>query len=145
MKAIVYTKYGPPDVLQLKEVEKPTPKDNEVLIKVHAASVNDWDWGLLRGKPFVNRLLFGLLKPKIKILGVDIAGQVEAVGRNVKQFQPGDEVFGDLSVCGFGAFAEYVSVPENALALKPASMTFEEAVTLPQAAVLALQNLRDKG
>jgi len=145
MKAIVYTKYGPPDVLQLKEVEKPTPKDNEVLIKVHAASVNDWDWGLLRGKPFVNRLLFGLLKPKIKILGVDIAGQVEAVGRNVKQFQPGDEVFGDISGCGWGSFAEYVCARENALALKPASMTFEEAAAVPQAAVLALQGLRDKG
>ncbi len=144
MKAIVYTKYGPPDVLQIKEVEKPTPKDNEVLIKVHAASVNDWDWGLLRGKPFVNRLLFGLLKPKIKILGVDIAGQVEVVGGNVKQFQPGDEVFGDLCGCGWGGFAEYVCALENALALKPASMTFEEAAAVPQAAVLALQGLRDK-
>ncbi len=92
MKAIVYTKYGPPDVLQLKEVAKPTPKDNEVLVKVHAASVNDWDWGLLRGTPFMNRLIFGLLKPKIKILGVDIAGRVEAVGSNVKQLKPGDEV-----------------------------------------------------
>ena len=145
MKAIVCTKYGSPDVLQLQEVEKPTPKDNEVLIKVHAASVNDWDWGLLRGKPFVNRLLFGLLKPRIKILGVDIAGRVEAVGRNIKQFQPGDEVFGDISGCGWGGFAEYVSVPENALALKPASMTFEEAAAIPQAAMLAIQGLRDKG
>ena len=146
MKAIVYEKYGPPSVLQLREVAKPAPKDNEVLVEVHAASVNDWDWGLLRGKPFVNRLVVsGLLKPKIKILGGDIAGRVEAVGRNVKQFQPGDEVFGDLSVCGFGAFAEYVCVPENALALKPASMTFEEAAAVPQAAVVALQGLRDKG
>jgi len=144
MKAIVYTKYGPPDVLQLKEVEKPTPKDNEVLVKVHAASVNDWDWGLLRGTPFVNRLLFGLLKPK-KILGADIAGRVEAVGRNVTQFQPGDEVFGDISGCGFGGFAEYVCARENALVLKPASMTFEEVAAVPQAAVLALQSLRDKG
>jgi len=100
MKAIVCTKYGSPDVLQLKEVEKPTPKDNEVLVKVHAASVNDWDWGLLRGTPFVNRLMFGLLKPRTGILGCDIAGRVEAVGRNVKQFQPGDEVFGDISGCG---------------------------------------------
>jgi len=145
MKAIVYTKYGPPDVLQLKEVEKPTPKDDEVLVKVHAASVNDWDWGLLRGKPFVNRLVVsGLLKPKIKTIGCDIAGQVEAVGRNVKQFQPGDEVFGDISGCGFGGFAEYVCVPENVLALKPASMTFEEAAAVPQAAILALQGLRGK-
>jgi NADPH:quinone reductase-like Zn-dependent oxidoreductase len=144
MKAIVYQKYGSPDVLELKEVEKPTPKDNEVLIKVHAASVNDWDWGLLRGKPFMNRMVFGLLKPRTKILGGDIAGRIEAVGRNVKQFQPGDEVFGDLSGCGFGAFAEYVCARENALVLKPASMTFEEAAAVPQAAVLALQGLRDK-
>ncbi|MGD0550094.1 MAG: NAD(P)-dependent alcohol dehydrogenase [Candidatus Bathyarchaeia archaeon] len=145
MKAIVCTKYGSPDVLQLKEVAKPIPEDNEVLVEVHAASVNDWDWGLLRGKPFLNRLLFGLLKPKIKILGCDIAGRVEAVGRNVKQFQPGDEVFGDISGCGWGGFAEYVCARENALALKPASMTFEEAAAVPQAAVLALQGLRDKG
>ncbi len=144
MKAIVYTKYGPPDVLQLKEVEKPTPKDNEVLIKVHASSINDWDWGLLQGTPFVNRLLFGLLKPKYKILGSDIAGRVEAVGRNVKQFQPGDEVFGDICGC-WGSFAEYVCARDNALALKPASMTFDEAAAVPQAALLALQGLRDKG
>ena len=144
MKAIVYERYGSPDVLELKEVEKPVPKDNEILIKVYAASVNDWDWGLLRGKPFVNRLLFGLLKPKIKILGVDIAGQVEAVGRNVKKFQLGDEVFGDISGCGWGGFAEYVCALENALSLKPASITFEEAAAIPQAAVLALQGLRDK-
>jgi NADPH:quinone reductase-like Zn-dependent oxidoreductase len=145
MKAIVYEKYGSLDVLQLKEVEKPTPKDNEVLVKIHAASINSWDWELLRGKPFVNRLLNGLLKPKIKILGADIAGRVEAVGRNAKQFQPDDEVFGDLCECGWGGFAEYVCARENALALKPASMTFEEAAAVPQAAVMALQGLRDKG
>jgi len=146
MKAIVYTKYGPPDVLQLKEVEKPTPKDNEVLIKVHAASVNYADWGLLRGKPFLVRLMeFGPLKPKNQILGADLAGRVEAVGRNVKQFQPGDEVFGDISGCGWGAFAEYVSIPENALVLKPANISFEEAAAVPLAAVTALQGLRDKG
>jgi len=145
MKAIVYEKYGPPSVLELKEIEKPTPRDNEVLVKVHAASVNDWDWGLLRGKPFMNRLFFGLLKPKNKILGGEVAGQVEAVGRNVKQFQPRDEVYGDLSGCGFGGFAEYVCAPENALVLKPASMTFEEVAAVPQGAVLALQGLRDKG
>ncbi len=145
MKAIVYQRYGPPDVLEFKEVAKPIPKDNEVLVKVHAASVNDWDWGLLRGTPFLNRLIFGLLKPKIKILGCDIAGRVEAVGNDVKQFQPGDEVFGDLSGCGFGGFAEYVCARENVLALKSAGMTFEEAAAVPQAAVLALQGLRDKG
>ncbi len=144
MKAIVYTKYGPPDVLQLKEVEKPTPKDDEVLIKVHAASVNDWDWGLLQGIPFMNRLLFGLLKPKKQILGSDIAGRIEAVGKNLEQFQPGDEVFGDLSG-DWGGFAEYVCARENALALKPATMTFVEAAAIPQAAMLALQGLRDKG
>jgi len=146
MKAIVYHKYGSPDVLELKEVEKPTPKDNEVLVKVHAASLNAYDWHLLRADPFLVRLMGGgLLKPKNKILGADIAGRVEAVGRNVKQFQPGDEVFGDISGCGSGGFAEYVSVPENALALKPANMTFEEAAAVPMAAVTALQGLRDKG
>jgi len=145
VKAILFTEYGPPDLLQLKEVEKPAPKDDEVLVRVHAASVNSWDWELLRGKPFANRMMFGLLKPKVRILGCDIAGRVEAVGENAKRFQPGDEVFGDLSGCGFGAFAEYVSVPETALALKPASMTFEEAAAVPQAALLALQGLRDKG
>jgi NADPH:quinone reductase-like Zn-dependent oxidoreductase len=146
MKAIVYTKYGPPDVLELKEVEKPTPQDNEVLVKVHAASLNAYDWHLLRADPFLVRLMGGgLLKPKNQILGADLAGRVEAVGRNVKQFQPGDEVFGDLSGCGSGGFAEYVSVPENALALKPANMTFEETATVPMAAVTALQGLRDKG
>jgi len=146
MKAIVCTEYGPPDVLQLKEVEKPTPKDNEVLIEVHAASVNYADWAFVRGKPFLVRLMgAGLLKPKNTILGADIAGRVEAVGRNVKQFQPGDEVFGDISECGFGGFAEYVSVPENALALKPTNMTFEEAAAVPQAATTALQGLRDTG
>ena len=120
MKAIVYTKYGPPDVLQLKEVEEPTPKDDEVLIKVHAAAANYADWALLRGKPFLVRLMTGgLLKPKNKILGADIAGRVEAVGRNVKQFQSGDEVFGDISGCGLGGFAEYVCASENALVLKP--------------------------
>ena len=145
MKAIVYNKYGPPDVLELKEVEKPIPEDNQVLVKIHAASVNYGNLVLLRGKPFLARFAFGLLKPKYSIPGGDIAGRVEAVGKNVKQFQPGDEVFGDLSGCGWGGFAEYVSVPENALALKPANMSFEEAAAVPMAAVTALQGLRDKG
>jgi NADPH:quinone reductase-like Zn-dependent oxidoreductase len=144
MKAIVYTKYGTTDVLKLKEVEKPTPKDNEVLITVYAASVNSWDWDLLRGVPFMVRL-GGVLKPKYKILGADIAGRVEAVGKDVKQFLPADEVFGDISGCSWGGFAEYVCARENALTLKSASMTFEEAAAIPQAAVLALQGLRDKG
>ena len=142
MKAIVYTKYGPPDVLELKDVEKPTPKENEVLVKVYASSLNAADVDYLRGRPMVR--LGGLRKPKYKILGSDIAGQVEIVGRSVNKFQPGDEIFVDSSVCGFGAFAEYACVPENALMLKPASMTFEEVATLPQAAILALQGLRDK-
>ena len=145
MKAIVYEKYGPPDdVLELKEVEKPTPTDDEVLVKVHASSVNFNDSAFVRGKPFLSRLWTGFLKPKYNILGTDIAGQVEAVGRNVTQFQPGDEVFAELGNYGYGAFAEYVSVPENALALKPVNMTYEETAAVPQAAVTALQGLRDK-
>src|SRR4028118_2146712 len=143
MRSIVYTEYGLPDVLQLKEVERPTPKDNEVLIKVHAVSVNASDWESLRGRPLYARLR-GLRKPRKRILGSDIAGQVEAVGTNVKQFQLGDEVFGDI-LDYMGGFAEYVCAPENKLALKPASMTFEEAAAIPQAAVIALQGMRDKG
>lgn len=143
MKAIVFTKYGTPDVLELKEVDKPIPKGDEVLIKVYAVSINDWDWALLQGD-LINRLLNGLLKPKRTILGSDIAGRIEAVGKNVRLFQPGDEVFGDLSG-EWGGFAEYVCARENALALKPASMSFEEAAAIPQAAMLAVQGLRDKG
>ncbi|MNI30550.1 alcohol dehydrogenase [compost metagenome] len=145
MKAIVYLKYGSPDVLQLKEVEKPTPNDDGVLIKIHAVSLNAGDWHLLRGDPFLLRLAAGLLKPKNTILGADIAGRVEAVGKNVKEFKPGDEVFGDISRFGWGGFAEYVSVPEQALVLKPANITFEEAAATTVAAVTALQALRDKG
>jgi len=146
MKAIVNTHYGSPDVLQLKEVEKPTPQDNEVLVKVHAASVNAAEWHLLRGKPFLMRLMgFGLLKPKHEILGAALAGRVEAVGRNVKQLQPGDEIFGDLTKYGGGAFAEYVCAREDAFALKPANVTFEQAAAVPLAAVTALQGLRAKG
>jgi NADPH:quinone reductase-like Zn-dependent oxidoreductase len=143
MKAIVYTKFGSPDVLQLKEVEKPIPGDNEILIKVHAASANAYDWRHLRADPFLIRLMgAGLLKPKHRILGADIAGQVEAVGRNVKQFQPGDEVFGEGS---YGGFAEYVCVDEKRFVLKPASLTFEEAAAVPMAGLTALQGLRDRG
>jgi NADPH:quinone reductase-like Zn-dependent oxidoreductase len=145
MKAIVSDKYGPPDTLKLKEVEKPIPEDNQVLVKIHTASVNYGNLVLLKGEPFLARFAFGLLKPKYSIPGGDIAGRVESVGINVKQFKPGDEVFGDLSGCGWGGFAEYVSVPENALALKPANMSFEEAAAVPMAAVTALQGLRGKG
>jgi NADPH:quinone reductase-like Zn-dependent oxidoreductase len=145
MKAIVFTRYGSPDVLELKEVARPTPKDDEVLVRVHATSLNDWDWGALDGTPFVNRLMFGLFSPtKIQILGSDIAGRVEAVGRNVRQFQPGDEVFGDLSGT-WGGFAEYVCAREDDLALKPPGMTFEEAAAIPQAGMLAVQGLLDVG
>jgi len=145
MKAIVYTKYGSPEVLQLKEVEKPTPKENEVLIKIYAASVNSWDWDQLNGKHFVVRLVGGLLKPRYKILGADIAGRVESVGRNVTQFQPGDDVFGDIAGSGFGGFAEYVAVPEKLLAKKSSRMSFEQSAALPQAGLLALQGLWYKG
>jgi NADPH:quinone reductase-like Zn-dependent oxidoreductase len=144
MKAIVFTRYGSPDVLELKKVDKPTPKDDEVLVRVRAASLNDWDWEALRGTPFVNRLLFGLSSPRKQILGSDIAGRVEAVGKAVLQFRPGDDVFGDLSG-SWGGFAEYVCAREDALALKAPSMTFEEAAAIPQAAMLALQGLRDVG
>ena len=142
MKAIVYTEYGPPDVLQLKEVEKPTPKDNEVLVEVHAASVNYGDLPVLRGEPLQRLVGGGLLKPRHKILGDDVAGRVEAVGENVEQFQPGDEVFG---ISNFGAFAEYACAKEDSLALKPASMTFEQAAAIPFAATTALNGLLDKG
>jgi NADPH:quinone reductase-like Zn-dependent oxidoreductase len=145
LKAIVYTKYGSIDELLLKEVEKPIFKEDEVLIKIYAASVNSWDWDMLKGKPFLVRIIGGLLKPRHKILGADIAGQVEAVGRNVKQFQPGDELFGDIAGSGFGGFAEYVSVPEKLLARKSPAMTFEQSAALPQAGLLALQGLRYKG
>ena len=143
MKAIVCTKYGPPDVLQLKEAEKPAPKDDEVLIKIHAASLNAYDWHALTADIFLVRLMgFGLLKPKNKILGADIAGRVEAVGRNVTQFEPGDDVFGDI---GRGGFAEYACARENRLVSKPANLSFEEAAAVPMAALTALQGLRDKG
>ena len=142
MKAIVYSKYGSPDVLELTEVEKPTPKDNEVLVKVHAVSLNAPDLDYLRGRFFAR--FQGLFKPKFKILGSDIAGRVELIGKNVTQIQPGNEIFVNSFECGFGAFAEYVCIPENLVMLKPASMTFEEASTLPSSAIIALQGLRDK-
>ena len=143
MKAITYTRYGPPEVLQLKEVEKPVPKDNEVLVKVFAASANPADWHMIRGEPKFARLAFGLTKPKNVIPGIDIAGKVEAVGKNVKEFHPGDEVFGD---CGWGgAFAEYICVTEQRVVMKPAKISFEDAATISVAGITALQSLRDKG
>jgi NADPH:quinone reductase-like Zn-dependent oxidoreductase len=145
MKAVVYTEYGPPEVLQLKEVDKPILEDDEVLIKIHAAAVTAGDVIVMKGELLVTRLMTGLLKPKNTIPGKEMSGRVEAVGGNVTQFQPGDEVYGDLSVAGWGAFAEYVSVPESAIALKPANLTFEQAAAVPESALVALQALRDKG
>ncbi len=145
MKAIIYTAYGSPDVLQFVDIEKPAPKDNEVLVKVHAASANAADWHLMRAEPFLARLANGLLKPKITKLGTDFAGRIEAVGRNVTQFQIGDDVFGGMSLNEMGSFAEYVCANEDALALKPSNMTFEQAAAVPLAAFTALQGLRDKG
>ncbi len=145
MKAVVFTKYGSPDVLRFTDVEKPVPKQDEVLVKVQAASINSWDWDMLTGRPFEYRLLSGILKPeKTNILGCDIAGCVEAVGENIQQFQPGDAVYGDLCEGAWGGFAEYACARENELTFKPAGMTFEEAAATPQAGLLALQGLCDK-
>ena len=144
MKAIVYTEYGGPEVLQIREMDKPTPAEDEVLVKIHAVSLNDWDYGLLTGDTFINRVLYGLRKPGKKILGSDIAGRVEAVGKNVNKFIEGDEVFGDLSG-QWGGLAEYVCAKEKALAKKSPGMSFEEAASIPQAAMLAVQGLIDTG
>ena len=141
MKAIVRETYGPPEVLRLDDVPMPTNGDNGVLVRVHAASANAGDWHLLRGTPLPFRLVAGLIKPKYKIIGNDIAGTVEAVGRNVTRFKRGDEVFGEVSRCGFGAYAEYVVARENALALKPANLSFEEAASVPTSGCTALQGL----
>jgi NADPH:quinone reductase-like Zn-dependent oxidoreductase len=141
-KAIVRTKYGSPDVLALREIERPNPKDNQVLVKVHAVSVNPLDWHILRGEPFLVRLMgFGFLKPKQQILGADIAGRVEAVDKNATKFKIGDEVFGS----GMGGFAEYACFREDKLVLKPAAMTFEQVAAVPVAGITALQALRDHG
>jgi NADPH:quinone reductase-like Zn-dependent oxidoreductase len=146
MKAIVYHNYGSPDVLKLEDVSKPIPGDDEVLVKVHAVSINSWDWDMLTGKPFEYRFFSGLFKPRhTKIHGCDIAGVIEAAGRNAKRFKAGDEVFGDLSEGGWGAFAEYVCSGEGNLALKPSGMTFEEAACLSHGGNLAVQGLIDYG
>lgn len=142
LKAIVYTEYGPPDVLQVREVDVPTPRQNELLVRVRAASVNAYDWRMLKADPFLVRLMGGgFLRPKQTILGADVAGRVEAVGENVTQYQPGDEVFG----CARGGFAEYVCARESAFALNSGSMTFEVAAAVPMAGLTALQGLRDRG
>jgi NADPH:quinone reductase-like Zn-dependent oxidoreductase len=145
MKAFIYEKYGPPETLRMAEVEKPAPDADEVLVKVLAISVNAADWHSMRGKPLFSRATLGLLRPKHKILGVDIAGRVEAVGSGVTRFKPGDEVYANLLEHGYGGFAEYVSVPVDAMSLKPANLSFEEAAAVPMAGVTALQGLRHHG
>lgn len=145
MKAIISPRYGQPDVLEFKDVEKPVLKDDGVLVKVCAASINQYDWHLLTADIFLVRLNMGFWKPRNPIPGADIAGRVEAVGRDVTQFQAGDEVFGDIAARGAGGMAEYVAVPERLLALKPKNMTFEEAAAVPMAGLTALQGLRDVG
>ncbi len=145
MKAIILTTYGSPDDLEMREVEKPVPRDDDVLIKVRASAVNDWEWGLVRGKPLFMRAFGGVLKPKIRIMGCDVAGRVEAVGRDVEHLHAGDEVYGDLSESGFGGFAEYVCAPEGSVALKPRNVTCEQAVAIPHAGMLAQQGLTGMG
>ena len=145
MKAVVYTKYGSPDVLEVREMPKPEPAENQVRIKVAASSANAGDWHLLRGKPAPVRLFAGLTKPKFTILGTDLAGRVDAVGSKVTRFKEGDEVYGDISGAGFGAFAEYACAPAEMLALKPANLSFRQAAAVPAASVTALQGLRDTG
>jgi NADPH:quinone reductase-like Zn-dependent oxidoreductase len=146
MKAVVYQNYGSPDVLRLEDIQKPIPGDNEVLVKVRAVSINSWDWDMLTGKPLEYRFFSGILKPKsTKMHGCDIAGEVEAVGKNVKRFVVGDDVFGDLSEGGWGAFADYICACENELILKPSTMTFEEAACLSHGGNLAVQGLIDFG
>src|SRR5688572_12534371 len=144
MNAIYYDQYGSPDVLQVREIERPVPSDDEVLIRVHAASINSWDWDMIRGKPAFVRM-WGLFKPKHKIPGSDIAGRIESVGRRAKKFKPGDEVYGDIVEHGWGGFAEYACAKESQLVLKPASMSYEQAAAIPQAGLLALQGIRDCG
>lgn len=145
MKAIVFKEYGLPNVLAIEEVPKPMPNEDEVLVRIHSAALNDWDWGLVRGKPFVIRMMYGFNKPKIHIPGVDISGSVESVGGKVSSFEAGDEVYCDLSECGFGGFAEYVCVPEKILTRKPSNISHNDASALPHAGILALQGLVDLG
>ena len=143
MKAIAYEEYGSPDVLELKDVRKPNVEDDRVLVRVRAASANPYDWHFMRGVPYIARLMAtGLRKPKHSVLGTDVAGEVEAIGNQVTRFRPGDEVFGFVGAAGF---AEYVAAPEKLLALKPANLSFQQAATVPLAAVTALQSLRDVG
>jgi NADPH:quinone reductase-like Zn-dependent oxidoreductase len=146
MKALSLDKYGlPEEVLRLTEQKKPSYQKNEVLVKIHFTAINDYDWSLVRGKPLIYRLMFGLTKPKSKSLGMELSGTVEAVGSEVTEFDIGDEVYGDTSGFGFGTFAEYISLPAKALAPKPKNMPHEDAAALPHAALLALQGLKEIG
>ena len=152
MKAIVYEKYGSPDVLQLQEIDKPAVNDDDVLIRVRAVGINPYDWHFMTGRPYIGRMQFGLLKPKVSGLGADLAGQVEAVGKKVTRFRRGDEVFGEVNgevpgqpMLELGSFAEYVCVSEDSVVLKPANLTFEQAAAVPMAGLTALQCLRDQG
>lgn len=145
MKAVVLRRYGSPSDLHLEEVPRPEPRDDEVLIRVRATTVNDYDWAIVRGRPRLYRLIFGLVRPRVKVLGAEVSGTVEATGKDVERFRPGDHVYGDISEAGFGGFAEHVCVPERALSIKPPGMTFEQASALPHAAMLALQGLVDVG
>lgn len=145
MKALAIRKYGSPDSLEIQDVEKPNPDRNQVLIKVNAVSINDWDWGLLQGTPVIsNRFMAGLFRPHL-IIGSDIAGRIEAVGSEVTSYKPGDEVYGDLSGCGFGGFAEYVCAPQSAVMFKSPNMSFKQGAAIPQAGMLALQGLMAGG
>jgi NADPH:quinone reductase-like Zn-dependent oxidoreductase len=145
MKAVVLKGYGGPDALELRDIPSPTPTGDQVLVRVHAASINDWDWEMLRGQSLAVRLLHGLFRPKVPIIGCDLAGRVAAVGDGVTAFRVGEEVYGDLCMHGFGAFAEHVCAPETSFAHKPAAMTFEQAAAIPQAGMLAVQGLIDVG
>lgn len=145
MKTLIFREYGSPDFLEIQDIKKPIPAKDQVLINVHAVSINDWDWALLHGSPFLpNRFMAGLFKPSV-ILGCDIAGVVEAVGSDVSTYNPGDEVYGDLSDCGFGGFAEYVCAPQTAVRAKSPRMSFEQAAAIPQAGMLALQAVLANG
>ena len=146
MKAVLFEKYGSPEkVLKIKEVTKPVPEENEVLVKIHATAINDYDWSIVRGKPYLYRLMFGISKPKNHIPGMELAGIVEGIGSAVKELKVGDAVFGDISEYGFGTFAEYISINEKAIIKKPGDLSFEEATSIPHAFTLALQALRDIG
>ncbi|SDM46021.1 NAD(P)-dependent alcohol dehydrogenase [Kriegella aquimaris] len=142
MKAFVCEKYGPPQLLKIQEVPQPTPKENEVLLRIRATAINDYDWSMVRGKPYLYRLMFGIRKPKRQIPGMELAGTIEAIGSNVKKLKIGDAVYGDISDYGFGSFAEFICIHEKAVVEKPETMKFDEAASLPHAALLALQGLR---